>query len=236
MTKLQQYLNRWLDHSERRSLPMLANYSNVSYQSLYRFSRGRSKLNEEQIINLSMVVCKSNEERSDVICESAPHLMKIIGISSQDLIPQFPLHHLYESAESFWVICLSSKESGTTREEIQALLGIKALYDLDVLISEEVVSIRNERIFLIKSSSKVSITDPHTVKKAMKHLLDKYVPTRKKPEQLFFLTEGVSIEGYNKIYEILESAKIEIHKVSEKHKGDINLFCSLLLNSLGELK
>lgn len=174
------------------------------------------------------------------------HLMNEALFAYDDALTSSPMNHIqvaiteknkvlttpeFEEAiddrDNFIAYLLASRSTGTTEDEIVHVLGTKGLGSLKTLESKGILK-EESNVFRPINESEVLVRSFESIKRHLKTYAEHYKPEHvgKNRSYVHSLTEGLSIEGVEKVQAVHRNFHSELKEVmrNENNLGPIPMF------------
>lgn len=134
--------------------------------------------------------------------------------------------------ESYIIVTLAGTPEGTTEEAVVATLGQAAKKKVEKLLNEDVLTIRNGKIFTQQTDfSYFNLQNAlQRVGYCLRLIREENVGQQK--QMVSILTDGVSSEGRMKIHKTLEKTQIEIDELCKANPGPETIFTNIVMGVL----
>ncbi|MDQ3235446.1 MAG: hypothetical protein M3Q07_26850 [Pseudobdellovibrionaceae bacterium] len=164
---IKHYLQRWLK-IPGNNLRLLADSCNASYSTLHRLSLGTNAPSPDIFSAICETICSRSEttEVMDVIAPNTANLIRSWAVV--DCPPkEGKRNYVCDDKYLFSVYILCTRSNGASHGEIKETFGTKGLEYLQRLVADDVVSVREGRLF---ASDKSIVFNEHFNYMAISHL------------------------------------------------------------------
>lgn len=233
---LRQKINAYLSASPSRSIPQLAKKASVGEMTVRRISQGECTASLETMLSLLKIVA-TDEEMREIVHEAHPLLAasfeKIWGKSAA--ISEPTLNEAIKTHAGCYIVNMASTRRGTSREEIQTVLGRQGLRVLEQLMASGHLVEKDNIIHL--TNPEFTVVDTPTAVAQLRNLIDMHrigTPGAAVTTQ----TESVNEEGLRAILDVFIEAANRVAEIRQdpKYNGKIPFFFGAFLNRFENLE
>jgi transcriptional regulator with XRE-family HTH domain len=235
--ELREFIDGWLRTDASRSISHLARESGVNESTVRRMYNNAKRPSGENLFKI--LVCLTDSK-------DAPEALKRVPVAIRSYVKKhYPFTKLLEDVQAvqsselseaisdfdaYVVFKLAANYGGTTRSEILTQFGVKGTEILKGLLEKSLVS-ESETGLVTSNISEFSLPKSLTVQHASR-LIQSFSKSSTEINYLLSSSDGVDVDGYGQIMDVLEEAASKISEIKKKHVGKIPMFTVLALDTV----
>lgn len=245
-SELRELLQAYLEKHPKLTVNALAQRAGVPGTTLRRLIQDENKSEVAPHTVLQLVSYLYKEKRISKILEVCPgEIGELLRKSFDQFIFSEKSEHklnadhneLFKDETNYVIYKLAANKFGTSRGEIEAVVGLMGMRKLENLLKLEVLKEESDgRIHAIEKNFSVDLKLAHQLTHT---LVDFYKPERVQDGfNLFYsLSEGLNEEGIKKVKEIEKDAVKKVFEVmnSEQYQGLIPYFSIVMSDIIGNM-
>lgn len=231
-------IDRYLSGHRNRSLSSLSRASGVSYTTIRRLYQREGNPTAEPVLKI-VDAALNNDEKIEFINRHYPEIAVTIKNFNSEAYNsttsrQEALKTFYVRDPHNFVLNLAHNDKGTTRSDINSLMGSRGLEALDELIEHDLLECArqgSEEIFrlapLLSHDCDMALAQ---IKLSADHFNRSLIGT--KAARLFHGTASLNREALERIHDVLSAAIQEIVAIKDdpRSRGDIPMFVDMIMN------
>lgn len=236
---LQSIINEWLSQDTSRNLAVLSRVSGVSETSIRRIFASSSILSPQNTHKLLFFL--KNGKTHKQVFESIPsdlanylkfQLSFLQFEELNDYVELGPLEKNLPDYTHQLIFERSSISKGINLDEVKELFGLVGLKAVENLQSADMVSVNADRFVIANPSIKNHTPSIEIIKNLLSQNIRQFYKTDSEYNYIFCVHDGVSLEGYCDVMDILSNAYKQIQIIVKKKAGDIPISAGGFMDTL----
>lgn len=238
ISELRSMVSDWIEEKGTRGIAALARGANVSENCIRRILNGNSMPVTENLQKIITFI-KGGGTHKNLLNSLGESLQKHIKFELsylkfdeiQDYVPMLEQEQFLPDIVHETIFERSSMIDGISLNEVKDMFGKYGDQALQNLINAKLVIVDDEKIFCIPELKNHSWSTGK-YKQFLSEAIKNFYKTDTQFNYLFSVTEGVSIEGYNKVMDVVEAAHHNILAIVKENPGKVPLITGGFMDTM----